>query len=158
MHHMKHINKILIIFFSIILLLAIIITIEILNRQEEPEHFYCGVKSPPQQYDSIMEPIHDIGGQLFKENCKACHKLFEDAVGPSLSGITSRRPKKWLYAFVKNSDSLIRSGDTMAINIYTKYGKCIMTSFPTFTESEIDSIFIYIESVSHVQAEVICID
>ena len=38
----------------------------------------------------------------------------------------------------------------MAVNVYNKYNKCVMTAFPTFTNSEIDSILLYIEASNYI--------
>ncbi|WP_018341943.1 c-type cytochrome [Cytophaga aurantiaca] len=149
---MKHATKLKFLFFIIVFLLICILTIELFNDQM-PNRFYCGVIDPPiiEQHVSEQidfEPRHEAGEQLFKENCKSCHKIHEVSVGPALLGVTERRPRKWIYAFIKNSSALINKGDTMAVNLYNKYNKNIMTSFPSFTKAEIDSILIYIESSS----------
>lgn len=140
---MKYISKLNILFLIIILLLAGMLVLNFYNPPLKTG-FYCGVVSVP--YDQpILISANSTGEMLYKGNCKSCHKLHEESVGPALSGITERRSKKWIYAFVQNSRGLINKGDTMAINVYNKYNKAEMTSFPTFTKAEIDSILMYIE-------------
>lgn len=86
------------------------------------------------------------GRKLFKANCAACHALNREASGPALKGITERAPsKKWIAEFIRNSDSLIQSGDAYAQKIYDEYGQEPMTHFPTLTDQEIDDILAYIE-------------
>lgn len=141
---MNHLNKLPLLFLSIILLLGIITVLVFIHptptkNAPEAEVFYCGT-----MYLNEGHTSHPAGEQLFKENCKSCHKIHEATVGPALSGVSDRRPRKWLYAFIHNSAGLIHKKDTMAVNIYRKYQKAEMTSFPNLTEAEIDSILIYI--------------
>ena len=117
----------------------------------QPQQFHCGVVNPVPV--SIPETrLHKEGEYLFKANCKSCHKIHQDAVGPALSGITKRRSRKWIYAFIKNPNKLMAEGDTAAINIYNKYNRSEMTAFPTLTNAQIDSMLIYIEAYSNVVA------
>lgn len=150
---MKHVTKLTFLFFIILCLLISILTIELLNTQEfesKPMPFYCGTPNYSHSEQIDFGPRHEAGERLFKENCKSCHKIHEDVVGPALSGVTERRPRKWIYAFIKNSTKLIKKKDTMAVNLYNRYNKAQMTSFPTLTKAEMDSILIYIEAVPHV--------
>jgi mono/diheme cytochrome c family protein len=87
------------------------------------------------------------GEQLFKENCKSCHKIHEDAVGPALSGISKRQSPEWIHAWVKNNAVFRATGDKDAIAIYQKFKGAEMTAFPTLKDEEIDAIVNYIESV-----------
>lgn len=73
--------------------------------------------------------------------------IHEDAVGPALAGVTERRSRKWLHAFIKDPAKLIQKKDSAAINIYKKFGRAEMTAFNSFTHAEIDSILDYIESM-----------
>lgn len=90
------------------------------------------------------------GEQLFKENCKSCHKIHEESVGPALSGVSKRHDAAWLHSWVKNSSVMIASGDKAAVEVYERYDKAVMTSFPTFTNEDIDAIIAYVESVPKV--------
>jgi len=142
---MKYTNKLQLLFLSIILLIGVIVTTAFLSKPPdaeplEPEPIYCGTMYLDGGYE------HPVGEQLFKQNCKACHRIHEEVIGPALYGITERRPKKWIYAFIHNSQALIKNGDTMAVNLYHKYHRTSMPSFPEFTEADIDSILIYIET------------
>jgi cytochrome c2 len=147
---MKNIHKLKFLFFIIVFLLMGILTIEFLDKQEfpsGPKPFYCGTTDYSNAEQIDFGPRYEAGEQLFKENCKSCHKIHEESVGPALSGVTERRPRKWIYAFIRNSGKLIKKKDTMAVNIFNKYGKAQMTAFTTFTNAEMDSILIYLESV-----------
>lgn len=88
------------------------------------------------------------GKALFQANCASCHNPLKDATGPALKGADTRVPsKEWLYKWVKNSASLISSGDKYANDIYNKWNKTAMTAFPTLSNEEIDAIFVYANSV-----------
>ena len=94
------------------------------------------------------------GEQLFKENCKSCHKVHEESVGPALSGVSKRRSADWLHSWVKNNAVFRASGDKEAVAIYEKYKKAEMTAFPTLANEDIDAIIAYVESVPVPVAEV----
>lgn len=141
---MMRVLKLNLLFLFILFLLSGILISSQLNPASDNQ-FYCGVMSSAEQQQPALKTVHVAGETLFKENCKSCHRIHEESVGPALFGITERRPKKYIYAFIQNSQRLISKGDTMAINVYNKYNKAEMTSFPTFTKAHIDSILLYIE-------------
>ncbi len=85
------------------------------------------------------------GRQLFNGNCKVCHAINEVVVGPALAGIHERRPVEWIHAFVKNSQKVIQSGDTYAVNLFNQYNKTQMPPF-NFSDEEINSILAYIKN------------
>lgn len=85
------------------------------------------------------------GRQLFQTNCVACHKINEDFLGPALAGVTERRSREWLYAWIRNPDSLIRAGDPVALELDQKY-PARMTPFAFLTKEDIDAILAYIEA------------
>ncbi len=86
------------------------------------------------------------GEQLFKANCAQCHNPVKDLTGPALKGVDSRVPsKEWLYKWVHNSAAVIASGDKYANEIYAKYNKTAMTSFPNLSTEEIDAIVKYVD-------------
>jgi mono/diheme cytochrome c family protein len=92
------------------------------------------------------------GEQLFKANCKSCHQIHKDAVGPALSGVTKRRKADWIYNWVHNSRKMIDAGDKTAVELYNKFNKAEMTSFPTLANADIDAILAYVESVPKEEA------
>lgn len=87
------------------------------------------------------------GKALFQANCASCHNPLKDATGPALKGMDERVPsKEWLYKWVHNSAAVIASGDKYANELYNKWNKTAMTSFPNLTEAEIDAIVVYVNS------------
>ncbi|MDT0539198.1 c-type cytochrome [Croceitalea sp. P059] len=101
------------------------------------------------------EPAADLGGdpvagkQLFNQNCAACHALNRKMTGPALANVEQRLyddeglEKEWLYAWIKNSPGMIKSGDAYANKIYAEYNQAAMTAFPTLSNADIDNILAY---------------
>ncbi len=83
------------------------------------------------------------GEKLFKSNCAACHKLDKKAVGPALRGVAEKYDTDWLHNWIKDSQGLIKSGDSKAIQLFEDYNKSIMTSFPQLSSEDIDNILAY---------------
>ena len=90
-----------------------------------------------------QEPNIDKGKSLFNMNCAACHKLNKRAVGPALAGVSQKYEKDWLYAWIKNSMAMVKSGDPQAVAIYEEYNKSVMTAFPQLSNEDIDNILAY---------------
>jgi mono/diheme cytochrome c family protein len=88
------------------------------------------------------------GKALFQANCASCHNPLKDATGPALKGMDERVPsKEWLYKWIRNSAGVIASGDKYANDLYVKWNKTAMTSFPNLTDADIDAIVTYVNSV-----------
>lgn len=85
------------------------------------------------------------GGELFKTNCKACHKIDKDAVGPALKGVTERQSEEWLMTWIANPAKVIASGDEHAVEMFEKFGS-EMTAFPTLSNEDKLAILGYIEA------------
>ncbi len=86
------------------------------------------------------------GETLFKNNCSACHNVNEETlVGPGLKGVEKRTPgKEWLYKWIHNSSAVVASGDKYGTDIFNKFNKLPMQSFPDLTNEEIDNILKYV--------------
>lgn len=89
------------------------------------------------------------GKQLFNQNCAACHALNRKMTGPALANVETRLSedqglnREWLYAWIKNSAGVIKSGDSYANKIYAEYKQSQMTAFPTLSNGDIDNILSY---------------
>lgn len=84
------------------------------------------------------------GESLFKNNCQTCHRVHQKLVGPALADVYERRDLPWIYAFVRNSQKVIQSGDEYAVQLYEEYNQTLMTSFD-FSDDEILSILAYVK-------------
>ena len=83
------------------------------------------------------------GESLFKANCAACHKLDKKGVGPALRGVADKYDTDWLYKWIKDSQGLIKSGDSKATTIFADNNNSVMTSFPGLSDGDIDNILAY---------------
>ncbi len=89
------------------------------------------------------------GKSLFNQNCAACHALNRKMTGPALANVESKLAeeegldKEWLYAWIKNSPGMIKSGDAYSVKIYNEYNQAAMTAFPTLSDQDIDDILAY---------------
>lgn len=86
------------------------------------------------------------GKQLFNQNCAACHSLNRKMTGPPLAGVGGKYDREWLYAWIKNSTALIKSGDADAIKIYNEYNQAMMQPFPSLSDADIDDILAYTDA------------
>ncbi|WP_458629303.1 c-type cytochrome [Winogradskyella sp. PC D3.3] len=93
------------------------------------------------------DPVN--GKSLFNSNCAACHKLDKPMTGPALRNIEARLAdeqgldRAWLSAWIRNSSSLIKSGDAYAVKIFNEYNQTAMTAFPQLSDENISDILAY---------------
>jgi cytochrome c2 len=85
------------------------------------------------------------GKNLFNSLCAACHKPYKDGVGPMLHRVTERRDMDWLYKWIVNSQELIKSGDSQAVQLYEEWNKVAMNAFPQLSNDDINDILAYVE-------------
>ena len=89
------------------------------------------------------------GKSLFNANCAACHKLDKKMTGPALRKVEQRLSddegldKDWIYAWIRNSSGVIKSGDAYANKVYNEYGGAAMTAFPQLSDEDINNILAY---------------
>lgn len=97
--------------------------------------------------EAIPDADPQKGKELFNSLCAACHKPYRKGVGPALHGVIDKYngDLEWLYAWIKNSQALIKSGDSRAIAIYEEYNRAAMNAFPQLSNSDIDNILAYVE-------------
>jgi len=98
-----------------------------------------------------MSARAQTGESLFKGNCAVCHSIGKGKlVGPDLSNVTKRREESWLLKWITSSQSLVKSGDTLAVRLFEQNGKTVMPN-ATVNETEIKSILAYISETSDKQ-------
>ncbi len=89
------------------------------------------------------------GATVFNANCTVCHAINSQVVGPALKGVTERRPLPWLLKFIHNSQDVVKSGDSYAVNLFNKFNKTVMPPFTSLSEDQIKSVLGYIQSESN---------
>jgi cytochrome c2 len=85
------------------------------------------------------------GRSIFNANCKSCHKLDQKYTGPALRGVTERRSIDWAKRFIRNSQSLISSGDAQAVAIYKEFNNLAMPSHEFLSDEDVMNLLSYIE-------------
>ncbi len=90
------------------------------------------------------------GEGIFKNNCAQCHATSDEVlVGPGLKGVRQRTPgEAWLQKWIRNSANVIASGDAYAVQVYNKFQKIPMSTFPNLTDDDIKSILDYVDSAN----------
>jgi len=98
---------------------------------------------------SAQEGDSAKGKALFNANCAACHKLDKKMTGPALRNVEARLAdeqgldREWLYAWIRNSAGVIKSGDTYANKTYNEYGGAAMTAFPQLSDDDLNNLLAY---------------
>lgn len=89
------------------------------------------------------------GKSLFNANCAACHQLDKKMTGPALRNVEQRLSddegldRDWIYAWVRNSSGVIKSGDAYANKVYNEFGGAAMTAFPQLSDEDLNNILAY---------------
>ena len=101
-------------------------------------------------FSSFAQESDPVKGKaLFNSNCAACHKLDKKMTGPALRNVENRLledeglDREWLYKWIRNSSSLIKSGDDYANKIYTEYNGAAMTAYPQLSDDDLNNILAY---------------
>ncbi|MGZ5282173.1 MAG: c-type cytochrome [Bacteroidia bacterium] len=95
--------------------------------------------------DNYVKSPFERGKKIFEYYCVACHKNGQVLIGPDLIGITKRQNKEWIYAFTRNSQAVINSGDIYAKSLFEKYNKVIMPP-QNLTDAQLDDLYYFIEN------------
>ena len=98
-------------------------------------------------FESTALPL-DEGKNIFTTRCMACHKIDKDFAGPALANVDQRHTTDWIIKFVHSSQTVIKSGDTSAVALFSKFNGTIMPDHPDLTDENIKSIVEYIKDES----------
>ncbi len=81
------------------------------------------VRPPQNMADHTAMAMSSQPGQaLFKKMCAPCHTIgVGDRVGPDLRGVTDRREKPWLEAFIQNPSKMRAKNDPTALALAAEY-------------------------------------
>jgi mono/diheme cytochrome c family protein len=97
------------------------------------------------------EPTVAAGKELFTANCAACHakNMKDKLTGPALEGTEDRwaaYPRADLYAWIRNSQALIKTGHPRATELWNQYKPTLMNNFTALTDEQIESLLLYIKN------------
>lgn len=113
---------------------------------------FCLLLCPPAFSQDNGIPTDELrirnGEKLYKDKCSRCHLFGKQKIGPSLAGITDKRPTEWLTRLIRSSQQVIASGDAYALHLYQSYNRMVMPDFHELAESEILEILAYIQHQS----------
>jgi cytochrome c2 len=105
-------------------------------------------------FASFNKAIANKGEQIFKTNCGACHSVGKGKlVGPDLKNVNSRHDEAWLLKWIKSSQTLIKSGDKAAIQLYNDNANLVMQDFD-LDDDQIRSVLAYIREKENLIHEV----
>ena len=75
--------------------------------------------------------------------CSACHTIGKGKlIGPDLKGINDRLDEAWLISFIRSSQTMVKSGDEKAVEIFNEYK--IPMPDNNLTDDQIRGILTYI--------------
>lgn len=108
----------------------------------------CGVvdESPVSKHKD--NGAFQLGMTLFKNNCASCHakNMRAKLTGPPLEGVLERWDNKEnLYAWIRNSQAFLATGDKYANALFLEYNQSVMTAYPNLSDEDIEAILDYIE-------------
>ena len=79
--------------------------------------------------------------RIFNQRCTACHTFGHGVkVGPDLKGVTTRRTRPWLIRFVRASQTVIKSGDPTANQLFTTFKGQRMPDWTDLSPADVESI------------------
>ena len=80
---------------------------------------------------------------VFAKKCSGCHTFGHgDRVGPDLKGVTDRRSRAWLLAWIRSSQRLVTERDRTALTLFEKFKRERMPDQP-LTDQEIGALLDY---------------
>jgi len=88
------------------------------------------------------------GKALFQKNCTSCHAVQTRVIGPALRNVFDLHSEAWIIKFVRSSQTVIKSGDTSAVNLFAQYNKTVMPDHPDLSDQDIKNIISYIRNES----------
>lgn len=89
------------------------------------------------------------GQAQFSSKCYSCHNIGSgDKTGPDLKGVTSRRTKDWLHAYIQSPTALRDKGDPIAADLFRRFPATVMPD-QALTPDQIDSILAMITDLTN---------
>lgn len=100
------------------------------------------------QLQSVNAQNAATGEKTFKASCSACHSIGKGKiVGPDLKDVSTRRKEPWLIKFIRSSQTVVKSGDPVAVKLFNDHNKIPMPD-QNLTDAQIKDVLAYIKSKS----------
>lgn len=95
------------------------------------------------------QALIESGKQYYKQAiCITCHTIGKGKlVGPDLKDIHKKREEKWLLSWIKSSQTMVKSGDTIANKLFRENNQVMMPDLP-LNEEQIKAVLAYIKAES----------
>lgn len=98
---------------------------------------------------AASDAVAQVPAQFFGQNCAACHTIGGGRlVGPDLKGVTARKDRAWLVAFIQNPEAVIQSGDPYARQLVQQAGGVLMPKLPGVTAALAEALLDLIDAES----------
>jgi cytochrome c2 len=83
------------------------------------------------------------GERLFKKHCSTCHLIDKNASDANhLDGVCNRLPSRdWFSHYLRNSDSLKKSGDAYALRLDEKWNSKAEHRFRDLSANELEDLY-----------------
>lgn len=127
--------------FLLISLISIIISCESENNNQSKEE-----KFKPNIDEDANTKNYESGQILFKQNCAQCHFENNFLVAYPFQKIRSDYDLPWIFAFIRNSDSLIKARDIRATFVFELHTQLVMPKFEHLTDQQIIDILDYVDT------------
>jgi len=88
------------------------------------------------------------GKGVFTTRCTACHAIHDKLVGPALKDADKRHDADWLKMFIKSSQTMVKSGDEKAVQLFEANNKVVMPDHNDLSDADVANIIAYIQDES----------
>jgi mono/diheme cytochrome c family protein len=96
----------------------------------------------------LVSGVHAQDGEQLFQQCKACHSVGQGKLlGPDLLDMSQRRDVAWLKSFIKSSQTMVKNGDTQAVDLFGEFNNLVMIDY-NLPDADIEAIIKYIDSFS----------
>ncbi len=119
------------------------------KKAKQAQEVFCRLQKDV--FPCVMRRSEIDGKALFEYNCKSCHAINHQVVGPALRGVSTRHSREWIVEWVSNPQGMISKKDPDAVKLYEQYKTAgVMSAFfsnlePFERDHTIESIINYID-------------
>lgn len=99
--------------------------------------------------DEATQKRLDEGMALFKSNCTSCHAISRKLIGPALANAWGNwESEEKMISWIRNSQALIKSGDSYANSLFNEYNQSVMSSFVQLNDEQVVNVIDYIRAAT----------